>query len=404
LWDAETGENIAAIKAHDEFVSYLAWSPVDDRLVSAGADGVARLWNTAGDNMVLSLPYEYIALGGWSPDGEYLTVGSSPGQEKIYQGMVAVWDFKAGTPLFETFVDKDGTWEWYTIYSPDGEYILARTMHQWPDITDANKLYILDSHTGEILRTLETGRDTLVLVPGISPDGRIVGVGDWEGTVYFWEADSGELIMTMDCLTWVHNVRWSPDGSKIAMLCYGDTGQIQVMDADTYEILLTIEEETELDFFGWFNWSPDSSRIAVAGGDDQIGTITNPIYIFDANSGQELLKIDRHSKVVSQVYWSPNGKRIVSGSTDDTTRIWDAETGAELLTLSTPGDWIIFPAWSADGQHLLVMIANATGGPGKSGVWRVWQTTEELIEYAKECCVFRQLTPEEREQFGLTPK
>jgi WD40 repeat protein len=277
-------------------------------------------------------------------------------------------------------------------------------MYQWPDITDANKLYILDSHTGEILRTLETGRDTLTLVPDISPDGRIVGIGDWEGTVYLWEADSGELIKTMDCLNWAHNVRWSPDGSKIAMLCNADTGQIQVMDADTYEILLTIEEETELDIFGWFNWSPDSTRIAVAGGDDQIGTTSNPVYIFDANSGQELLKIDRHSKVVSQVYWSPNGKRVVSGSTDDTTRVWDAETGAELLTLSTPGDWIVFPAWSPDGQHLLVMIYNTTGGPGKSGVWRVWQTTEELIEYAKECCVYRELTPEERQQFGLPPR
>jgi hypothetical protein len=34
----------------------------------------------------------------------------------------------------------------------------------------------------------------------------------------------------------------------------------------------------------------------------------------------------------------------------------------------------------------------------------VWQTTDDLIEYAKECCVFRQLTPEEREQFGLPPE
>ena len=35
-------------------------------------------------------------------------------------------------------------------------------------------------------------------------------------------------------------------------------------------------------------------------------------------------------------------------------------------------------------------------------IWRVWQTHEELIEYTRECCVFRELTPEEREQFGLT--
>jgi hypothetical protein len=34
-------------------------------------------------------------------------------------------------------------------------------------------------------------------------------------------------------------------------------------------------------------------------------------------------------------------------------------------------------------------------------VWRVWQTTEELVEYAKECCVIRELTEAERVQFGL---
>jgi hypothetical protein len=34
-------------------------------------------------------------------------------------------------------------------------------------------------------------------------------------------------------------------------------------------------------------------------------------------------------------------------------------------------------------------------------VWSVWQTTQELVDYAKECCVFRELTEAERVQFGL---
>jgi len=34
-------------------------------------------------------------------------------------------------------------------------------------------------------------------------------------------------------------------------------------------------------------------------------------------------------------------------------------------------------------------------------VWRVWQSKEELLAYAKQCCVIRQLTPQERQQFGL---
>jgi len=32
---------------------------------------------------------------------------------------------------------------------------------------------------------------------------------------------------------------------------------------------------------------------------------------------------------------------------------------------------------------------------------RAWQSTQELIDYAKECCVIRDLTKEERTQFGL---
>jgi WD40 repeat protein len=405
LWDTESGENIAEIKGHENFVTFLTWSPLGDRLVSVGADGKARVWNTAVDNMVLSLPYEYIGLGGWSPDGEYLTVGTGPGPDFKYTGMVAVWDFNNGKPLFETSVDKDGTWEWYTEYSPDGEFILARTMFQWPDMTDANKFYLLDSQTGKIVRMLETGKDTLTLLPGWSPDGRLVGVGDWDGTIYFWEVSSGELIRTMDCLTWGHIVRWSPDGSRIAMLCFDfeeGTNQIRVLDAENYETLLTIDGNMESDPFQWFNWSPDSTRIAVGGGSDETGTVINPVYVFDASSGEELLKIVRHTSQVAAVTWSPDGQRVVSGSTDDTTRVWDAETGAELLTLTTPGDWIINPAWSPDGQHLLVYVSNTTGGPGRSGVWRVWQTTDDLVAYAKECCVFRELTPEEREQFGLS--
>ena len=35
---------------------------------------------------------------------------------------------------------------------------------------------------------------------------------------------------------------------------------------------------------------------------------------------------------------------------------------------------------------------------------RVWQSTEDLIHYAYDCCVWRELTPEEREQFGLPEK
>jgi WD40 repeat protein/DNA-binding SARP family transcriptional activator len=404
VWDVDSGENTIELKGHDQYVTFLDWSPLDDRLVSAAADGKARVWNIARDNTVLSLPYNSYTMAEWSPDGEHIAVGTGADMEKKYVGLVAIWDFKSGQPLFETHADKDENWGWGPmIYSPDGRYLLARTQLKWPDTTDANKYYLFDSQSGEIVRIYETGKDTLLLVPGISPDGKLLAGGDFEGTIYFWDMDSGELVRTLNCLSWGHVVRWSPDGSKIAILCFDyeeNVSAIQVLDAKTYKPLITIESDVTEDALEWISWSPDNTRIAVAGGNDESGTLVNPVYIFDASSGEELLKIVRHTGMVWAAHWSPDGKRLVSGSTDDTVRVWDSETGAELLTLSTPNDWAAYPLWSPDGQYLLVAIGNMSTS-GRADVWRVWQSTQELIDYAKECCVFRDLTEAERTQFGL---
>jgi WD40 repeat protein len=410
LWEVGSGENTLTIKAHEQSVTFLAWSPLEERLVSAGKDGRARVWNVARDNKVLTLPYGWV-WAEWSPDGEHIAIGTMPGfldispdVKKANPGLISVWDFKAGKPLFETHADKDEKWGWGQVeYSPDGRFILSRTMLEWPDITDANKYYIFDSQNGEIMRKLETGRDTLLLMGGWSPNGQLVAGGDYEGTVYFWEASSGELVRTIGCLSWGHIVQWSPDGSKIGMLCIDwdeNLMAIQVVDAETYETLLYFDVNLMEEQYQFVRWSPDSMRLAIGGGSDEMGLATNPIYIYDASSGEELLKILGHTSQVSLVSWSPDGKRIVSGSTDDTTRIWDAQTGAELLTLPTPADWYIIPQWSPDGKYLLVSFQNLFN-PGQSGVWRVWETTQELIDYAKQCCVFRELTDAERTQFGL---
>jgi WD40 repeat protein len=164
--------------------------------------------------------------------------------------------------------------------------------------------------------------------------------------------------------------------------------------------VLYFDVDLMLEQYQWVRWSPDSTRLVIGGGSDEMGLVTNPVYVYDASSGEELLKIFGHTSQVSGVDWSPDGKRIVSGSTDDTTRIWDAQTGAELLTLPTPGDWWTIPHWSPDGKYLLVSYLNMIS-PGRSGVWRVWQSTQELVDYAKECCVIRELTAAERTQFGL---
>jgi WD40 repeat protein len=256
-------------------------------------------------------------------------------------------------------------------------------MLQWPDITDTNKYYIFDSQSGEIVRKLETGKDTLLLMGGWSPDGQ------WSRRVITKARSTSGRRAPESCSGLSPACPGGTSSSGLRMVvrspCYAidyDNGinAIQVLDAGTYQLLLTIEGDLMTDQYQWFRWSPDSTRIAISGGSDEMGQVTNPIYIYDASSGEELLKYLGTPARFMGVSWSPDGKRIVSGSTDDTTRIWDAQTGAELLTLPTPGDWYVIPDWSPDGQvsACIHKIYSAPGVPacGASGrPPRSWSTT-----------------------------
>ncbi len=70
-------------------------------------------------------------------------------------------------------------------------------------------------------------------------------------------------------------------------------------------------------------FSPDGKRIVTGSWD---GTVK----VWDADKGQELLSLKGHTDWVTSVAFSPDGKRIVSGSEDKTVKVWDAEKGQEL--------------------------------------------------------------------------
>jgi WD40 repeat protein len=55
----------------------------------------------------------------------------------------------------------------------------------------------------------------------------------------------------------------------------------------------------------------------VSGSDD------NTLKVWDAQTGQETLSLKGHSNWVTSVSFSPDGKRIVSGSADKTLKVWD---------------------------------------------------------------------------------
>jgi WD40 repeat protein len=64
-------------------------------------------------------------------------------------------------------------------------------------------------------------------------------------------------------------------------------------------------------------WSPDGKRIASGSGD-------STVQVWDAVDGGNVLTYKGHSASVWSAAWSPDGKRIASGSSDSTVQVWDA--------------------------------------------------------------------------------
>jgi hypothetical protein len=105
--------------------------------------------------------------------------------------------------------------------------------------------------------------------------------------------------------------------------------------------------------------TPDSQRI-VTGGED--GTTK----LWDAVSGREILTLRGHTGTINSVTVTPDGRRLLTGGQDATARLWDAVSGSELLTLRGHIGAINSVAVTPDGRRVL------TGG--KDGTVRIWDT------------------------------
>ena len=118
------------------------------------------------------------------------------------------------------------------------------------------------------------------------------------------------------------------------------------------------------DFLNTVAWSPDGKRIASGSGNNN-GDYT--VQVWDAVSGALSVTYSRHSANVYSVAWSPDGKHMVSGSQDFTAQVWDASSGNYVLQYSGHSDAVYTVAWSPDGKH----IASA----GRDDTVQVWDAS-----------------------------
>lgn len=296
----------------------------------------------------------------YSRDGSRLaTAGSSAafttGQPAIepQEKEANVWDVATGERLLTLKGHRSLIWD--VEFSPDGSRLATSD--------DSGIVAIWDGQSGERLLTRHAGEGPSVVQVDFSPDGTMLlatdgyKTRDGPGTIWLWDARTGDLERRWSTPGAICGIAFSPDGGLVAGgLCSPSGGETYVWDAGTGERIRTFEGHSDL--IVDLVWSPDGSRIATAG-------IDGEAKVWDVRTGEELLTLTGHGGPVTGVAFAPAGRLVATASFDGTVRLWESATGEEVLVLSGHGSANSDVVFSPDGQRV------ASGGVDGTLVWDI---------------------------------
>ena len=102
-----------------------------------------------------------------------------------------------------------------------------------------------------------------------------------------------------------------------------------------------------------------ASANVVSGGIVSAGS-EGALKLWDLESGKEIVTFKGHTESVNACAFSPDGRRIVSASQDWTLKLWDVESVKEISTLKGYTGSVKACAFSPDGRHIVSVGSDET--------------------------------------------
>ncbi len=366
LWDPATGRLLRTLTGHTGAVRAVAWSPDGATLASGSQDTTARLWETAtGQPKGLPLDHperaEVLTLA-WSPDGKAL---ATAGRDKL----VRLWDTATRRPL-RTAQEHDFPLVHALAWSPDGKTLASagqEGVRLWDAVEGKPRAPILPGvpvlavawapggdrlatatrdtvqtweSSGRPLRTLER-HDGDIQALSWSTDRRALASAGADGTVRFWNADTGAPAGLIEGHpAGAAAVAWAPGGKELAVggftdrrlrLWQTEAATVQLLDGKCGPVVA---------------WSHDGKTLA--------GTHGKTVLRWDAARRQGLASLGAHDEEVTSLAWAPGDLLLASGSADDTARLWEVAAAKPPRKLQPRAFNVFAVAWSPNRTTLAV--------------------------------------------------
>lgn len=378
LWNTKTGEVIRKLQKKDRYeeVTSVAFSPNSKKIISGDTEGNLTLWDTEEGEIIGKLwqgHTDRIASVAFSPDGKRVISGS-------FDKTLILWDVETGQPVWKTWSEDKDKNKYNVIsvaFSPDGARIVSGNI--------GGIISLWDSKAGQLLGHLPPFHTGEVTSVAFSPDGSKVVSGSCDNTIRLWDIDNEEIafseFLTLLYKTCILSVAFSPDGKRLVFgdLDY-DIGLINLQniekinesiialqgtgarkDIDVHYLQghgtvftglglphdpladpsiydgyadMTWGDYAERDCGHYHNknvvgilsvvFSPDGKKIASGSGDSRV-------IVWDIQTENPLIKTwQEHDDIIEKVTFSPDNTKLISQTKNKTLYLWDTKTNSLL--------------------------------------------------------------------------
>lgn len=315
LWETATGKELWSIEADSEEVNSMAFSP-DGRYVLSGGDDI-KIWESATGKILKQFEVEYdnrINSVVFSPDGRYFISES-------LENLIRVWEITTGEELqwFESEREKGWNGEYYkdinsAIFSPDGKHLLT--------VSSNDTISIWEITTGKEIRRFDGHSDNITTV-AFSPDGRYIISGSKDKSIrlYPWEAlKRAQEVGIYPAISRIKTTsELLKEHKKIQLLISSATDCIKEgAFCGAYMLLRQVQADR------YYEKNKDILDLILHSGIMGMGKRRSFI------SGWNVNILGEHSKIVSSVNFSSDGKFVISGGADNTIRLWDLARSMQI--------------------------------------------------------------------------